>query len=73
MGSFYTAAKMHCKGLEVAVLVGGDDELLGRKVFKVLNAVYHRKKPAVAYSNHFFGGLQKGNFSLGYSAMYSKQ
>jgi len=51
------AIRTHCGKDDVALLVSGDDELLGRKVFKLLNAVYQSKKPGMAYTNHFFGKL----------------
>lgn len=40
-------------------------------MFKLLNAVYHSKKPGVAYTNHFFGDLHKNDFNKGYSSSYS--
>jgi len=31
---------------------------LGKKVFKLLNAVYQTRKPGVAYTNHFYGNVR---------------
>lgn len=51
------AIKKHCNKEDIAVLVSGDDELLGKKVFRVLNVVYQSKKAAVVYTNHFYGNV----------------
>lgn len=65
------AIKKHCGKDSIAVLVSGDDELLGKLVFKVLNVVYQSKQPGVAYTNHFYGKLHEGDFEKGYSRTYS--
>ncbi len=36
------------------MIVDGDDEIIGRQVFKLFNAVYFQKKAYVAYSSHLF-------------------
>ena len=66
-----TAIRNHCQPDGIAVIVSGDDELLGRMVFKLLNSVYHTKKPGVAYTNHFYGDLHNSDFNKGYSSAYS--
>ena len=53
------------------MLISGDDELLGKMVFKVLNAVYKKKNPGVAYTNNFYGKLHDKDFEKGYSRTYS--
>lgn len=65
------AIKKHCSRDSIAVLVSGDDELLGKMVFKILNVVYQTKQPGVAYTNHFFGKLHENDFEKGYSRPYS--
>lgn len=65
------AIKNYCDKDDIAVLVSGDDELLGKLVFKVLNVVYQTKKPGVAYTNHFYGKLHENDFDKGYSRTYS--
>jgi glycosyltransferase involved in cell wall biosynthesis len=65
------AIKKHCSKESIAVLVSGDDELLGKLVFKVLNVVYQSKQPGVAYTNHFYGKLHDNDFEKGYSRTYS--
>lgn len=49
----------------------GDDELIGRYVFKLFNAVYQRNNPGIAYSSHIFYAEDKGYISEGYSQAYS--
>jgi glycosyltransferase involved in cell wall biosynthesis len=48
--NIHMAITKHCKPNEIGFFVDGDDELVGRKVFKVFNAIYQSKKAAVAYS-----------------------
>lgn len=38
--NIFTAVSNYCKDNDIVVLVDGDDELIGRYVFKLLNAVY---------------------------------
>lgn len=49
--STITAINEHCLNKKVTVLVGGDDELLGEHVFKVLNAVYRDTSANLVYGN----------------------
>lgn len=67
----YNAIKDYCGKNDVAVLVSGDDQLLGKLVFKILNVVYQTKKPGVAYTNHFYGKLHENDFDKGYSRPYT--
>ena len=47
------AAFMFCHKDEIQVLVDGDDELIGKQVFKGLNVEYHRSnRPWVVYQNY---------------------
>jgi glycosyltransferase involved in cell wall biosynthesis len=69
--NIYDATINYCALEDIAVIVSGDDELLGKQVFKIINAIYQSKKPAVAYTNHFFGKLNEGDFELGYSRAYT--
>lgn len=36
------AAKQYCKPEEIFLIVDGDDELIGRQVFKLLNSVFQK-------------------------------
>lgn len=40
----------YCKPNEIGFFVDGDDEILGRNTFKMFNAIYQNKNPAIAYS-----------------------
>jgi glycosyltransferase involved in cell wall biosynthesis len=69
--NIHNAIKNYCSKDDIAVLVSGDDELLGKLVFKILNVVYQTKKPGLAYTNHFYGKLHENDFEKGYSRTYS--
>lgn len=47
--NIYNAGHNHCKEGEIMVLLDGDDALIGRQVFSVLNAVYQKEKVALTY------------------------
>lgn len=51
MANLRTAAKEHCRPEEIFMIVDGDDELLGRQVLKLFNAVFQEKKLWFVYSN----------------------
>jgi hypothetical protein len=40
MPNLRTAAKEHCRPEEIFLIVDGDDELVGRQVLKLFNAVF---------------------------------
>ena len=42
MGSIFYGSQKYCKLGEIQYVVDGDDELIGRQVFKVMNAVYQK-------------------------------
>lgn len=65
------AIKYHCDRDDIAVLVGGDDELLGKQVFKLINSVYTQKDVSIVYTNHFYGHYEAGDIEKGYSRPYS--
>lgn len=69
--NIYNAIKYYCNKQDIAILVSGDDELLGKRTFQVINAIYQTKKPGIAYTNHFFGKLHQNDFDKGYSRPYS--
>ena len=47
--NIYNAGHNHCKEGEIMVLLDGDDALIGRQVFALLNAVYQKEKIALTY------------------------
>ena len=42
MPNLRMAARKHCKPEEIFMIVDGDDELLGRQVLKLFNAVFQK-------------------------------
>ena len=65
MPNLRMAARTKCKPNEIFMIVDGDDELIGRQVLKLFNAVFQEKKVWYAYSN-FLGSNRK----IGYSRPY---
>ena len=51
MWNIRNAARQYCKAEDIMMVVDGDDQLIGRQVFKLFNAVMHREKVWFAYSN----------------------
>lgn len=47
------AAQDYCQKKEIMVILDGDDELVGRYVFKLLNYKYHIRDNWVVYSNYY--------------------
>ncbi len=47
--NIYMAAHQYCNPEEIMVLLDGDDVLIGRQVFSLLNAVYQKEKVALTY------------------------
>lgn len=43
------AIHQYCKEGEIFVAVDGDDALIGRQAFSLLNAVYQKEKIALSY------------------------
>ena len=65
LSSIRNASKNYCKGEDIIVVVDGDDELLGRQVLKLFNAVFQEKGVWYMYTN-FLGSIGK----VGYSRPY---
>lgn len=68
MPNIYEAAQIHCKPYEIFIIVDGDDEIIGRQVFKHFNQIFSTKDVWVAYSNFI---KIKGN--IGFSKPYGKK
>jgi glycosyltransferase involved in cell wall biosynthesis len=49
--NIYLASTNHCPTDSVAMIVDGDDELIGRNILKVFNWGYQTKKAGVMYTN----------------------
>lgn len=71
--NIHMAITKHCKPNEIGYFVDGDDELVGRKVFKVFNAIYQSKKPAVAYSISLEYWVYDNFVKDGWSAIYTDE
>jgi glycosyltransferase involved in cell wall biosynthesis len=69
MANIYDSVHQHCRKGELLVIVDGDDELIGRQVFKLLNAFYRQSKALSVYSNHI-RSVRNAEFSLGTSRPY---
>jgi hypothetical protein len=52
MANIHKAVYQHCSRGEVLLVIDGDDELVGKFVFKLINAEYHRSQALAIYTNH---------------------
>jgi hypothetical protein len=71
LNKFYATHK-YCNLGEVQYVLDGDDELIGRQVFKVINAVYSKEKVLTLYTNHIIarGNPNQAAHYLGLSKPY---
>jgi hypothetical protein len=60
--NLYEAVIEHCKEDEIVVPIYGSDEMLGTKVFQLLNARYQASPLEVAYTNYFQGFPQNQTY-----------
>lgn len=67
LANIRTAAEKFCKPEQLFLIVDGDDQLLGRQVLKVFNAVFQEKKLWFVYSNYLHS-----NGDVGYSRPFPK-
>lgn len=42
MGNIFYGSQKYCNFSEIQYVIDGDDELIGRQVFKVMNAMYQK-------------------------------
>jgi len=59
------AVNNYCSKDSLVMNVAGEDELIGRNVFKTFNAAYNEGKPLIMYSNLYY-------YSQGKSLDYGK-
>lgn len=52
MENLYSAITKHCSEDSIVINLDGDDELIGKNVFKIFNANYQRTNMGVIYSNY---------------------
>lgn len=62
MSNIRNTAKKYCNADDIMMIVDGDDQLVGRQVFKLFNTVLHKEKVWFAYSN-FIDSNKKVGFS----------
>jgi hypothetical protein len=48
----YYSIRKHCKKGEVMMIIDGDDELVGKQVFRLFNAIYQSKSANYVYTNY---------------------
>ncbi len=72
MASIFYGSQKICKLGEIQYVVDGDDELVGRQVFKVINALYQKDKWMTIYSGHIIASNTMSNpiYALGPSKDY---
>ena len=66
MKNIHWAANNFCKPYEIFMIVDGDDQIVGKQVFKLFNAIYQEQKLWIMYTNFI---TSRG--SVGYSRAYS--
>lgn len=68
MSNLRKAALEYCQAHQIYMIVDGDDQLVGRNVFKLFNSQFQAKKSWFVYSNFMsFVG------TIGYSRPFKKQ
>ena len=61
----YMVAHKYCNAGEILVMLDGDDALIGRQVFTLLNAVYQKEKIALTYGQFLL--VRNDQISSGFS------
>ena len=67
MPNLYRAAHEFCKPYEILLIIDGDDELVGKQVFKHFNSIFSSQYVWVAFTN--FISIRG---SIGYSRPFSQ-
>ena len=72
MGTIFYGSQKICQFGEIQYVVDGDDELVGRQIFKVINAMYQKQKWITIYSGHLIASNTMNNpiYALGPSKDY---
>lgn len=63
MANLKRAASEMCKKDDIFLIVDGDDELIGKHVLKVFNAVFHKEQSWFVYSNSMQTSTGKSGYS----------
>ncbi len=72
MSNIYKAVYGHCKKGQLLMVIDGDDELVGKYVFKFINAAYHRMKSLAIYTSHI-QSKREVLFDIGISKSYGDE
>ena len=62
--NIYNATHNYCKLGEILVVMNGEDSLIGRQVFSLINAVYQKSKAALTYGQELiinYDMIRNGN------------
>lgn len=70
--NIHLAITKYCGKDDIAVLIDGDDEVLGRHPLKAFNHVYQKQNADVVYSNHIQFYRHTNNAHRGWSMSYSQ-
>lgn len=70
--NIHDATYNFCSDDSVTMIVDGDDELIGKNVFKVFNAAHQKLKGGVIYSSYYFYSQGK-KIQIGISQDYTQQ
>ena len=72
MLNIYKAVHSYCREGEIFIVVDGDDVLVGKYVFKLINAVYFRMRGMVIYTNHI-ESKREVQLDIGISRSYTDE
>ena len=61
MPNLRNAALKNCRNDSIFIAIDGDDELIGKQVLKLYNAVYQQQQAYVVYSNWISFDMRVGN------------
>lgn len=52
MESIRKTVNSYCKKWEITIIVDGDDQIIGRHVFKLINGMFQKYDVWITYTNH---------------------
>lgn len=73
VSNIHMAISKYCQPKDIGLIVDGDDQLVGKNVFKVYNAIYQSKQPAIAYSLSLYYSTSDNRVKDGNSKPYTDQ
>lgn len=72
LSNIYSAAKQYCSEDSIVMSIDGDDELIGKNVFKIFNAQYQILKGGVIYSNFYYYDQSQHKIMSGFTDEYPR-